>query len=105
MRVVSYTLTVLMAIGEAMYHRLRPCRVPDADDSAGALIALISLGVRDTYVFGPGIHWLLQLQNSDGGWPTFCRGWANLPFDRSGADLTAHALRAIAAWIDFPWSD
>jgi squalene-hopene/tetraprenyl-beta-curcumene cyclase len=26
--------------------------------------------------------------------PTFCRGWSGLPFDRSGSDLTAHALRA-----------
>ena len=23
-------------------------------------------------------------------WPTFCRGWGRLPFDRSGSDLTAH---------------
>jgi squalene-hopene/tetraprenyl-beta-curcumene cyclase len=38
------------------------------------------------------------LQNPDGGWPTFCRGWGKLPFDRSGADLTAHALRALTAW-------
>ena len=45
-----------------------------------------------------GLRWLLGLQNRDGGWPTFCRGWGNLPFDRSGADLTAHALRAIRAW-------
>ncbi|MES2788853.1 MAG: prenyltransferase/squalene oxidase repeat-containing protein, partial [Planctomycetota bacterium] len=45
-----------------------------------------------------GIRWLLDLQNSDGGWPTFCRGWGALPFDRSAADLTAHALRAITAW-------
>src|SRR5439155_5212715 len=45
-----------------------------------------------------GLWWLLRLQNADGGWPTFCRGWGHLPFDRSGADLTAHALRALAAW-------
>jgi squalene-hopene/tetraprenyl-beta-curcumene cyclase len=45
-----------------------------------------------------GIGWLLDLQNGDGGWPTFCRGWGKLPFDRSGADLTAHALRAIQVW-------
>ena len=31
--------------------------------------------------------------------PTFCRGWGALPFDRSGADLTAHALRAWSAWL------
>jgi squalene-hopene/tetraprenyl-beta-curcumene cyclase len=41
---------------------------------------------------------LRDLQNSDGGWPTFCRGWGRLPFDRSGTDLTAHALRALYAW-------
>jgi squalene-hopene/tetraprenyl-beta-curcumene cyclase len=42
----------------------------------------------------------LNLQNADGGIPTFCRGWTNLPFDRSGADLTAHALQAWHAWRD-----
>jgi squalene-hopene/tetraprenyl-beta-curcumene cyclase len=41
---------------------------------------------------------MLRLQNGDGGWPTFCRGWGHLPFDRSGCDLTAHVLRAFAAW-------
>ncbi|NBV86277.1 MAG: squalene--hopene cyclase, partial [Verrucomicrobia bacterium] len=46
-----------------------------------------------------GIRWLLDLQNRDGGIPTFCRGWGTLPFDRSGADLTAHALRAWCAWL------
>ena len=38
-----------------------------------------------------------RLQNRDGGWPTFCRGWGALPFDRSGSDLTAHASRALFA--------
>ena len=45
-----------------------------------------------------GIHWLLALQNSDGGMPTFCRGWGALPFDRSSADITAHAVRAWTKW-------
>jgi squalene-hopene/tetraprenyl-beta-curcumene cyclase len=45
-----------------------------------------------------GIKWLGKLQNHDGGWPTFCRGWGHLPFDRSGADLTAHVVRALNAW-------
>jgi squalene-hopene/tetraprenyl-beta-curcumene cyclase len=49
-----------------------------------------------------GLRWLLDLQNRDGGCPTFCRGWGHLPFDRSGTDLTAHALRALAAWEDVP---
>ena len=42
--------------------------------------------------------WLLGLQNRDGGWPTFCRGWGKLPFDRSGSDITAHAIRGLLAW-------
>jgi squalene-hopene/tetraprenyl-beta-curcumene cyclase len=47
-----------------------------------------------------GVKWLLDLQNSDGGIPTFCRGWGKLPFDRSSPDLTAHALRAWSVWSD-----
>ena len=45
-----------------------------------------------------GVDWLLNLQNRNGGWPTFCRGWGKLPFDRSATDLTAHAIRALVAW-------
>ncbi|OYV92038.1 MAG: squalene--hopene cyclase [Planctomycetia bacterium 21-64-5] len=74
--------------------------VPDADDTSGALLALASYD-QDARVADAarlGITWLLDLQNSDGGWPTFCRGWGKLPFDRSGSDLTAHALRALHAW-------
>lgn len=47
-----------------------------------------------------GVKWLLELQNRDGGIPTFCRGWTNLPFDRSSPDITAHAVRAWLAWRD-----
>jgi squalene-hopene/tetraprenyl-beta-curcumene cyclase len=43
---------------------------------------------------------LLNLQNRDGGMPTFCKGWGRLPFDRSCPDLTAHAIRAFNAWRD-----
>ncbi len=80
-----------------------PGGVPDADDTAGALIALKNLSPADenvTKAAVAGIEWLLGLQNSDGGIPTFCRGWTNLPFDRSAPDLTAHALAAFAAWSD-----
>jgi squalene-hopene/tetraprenyl-beta-curcumene cyclase len=73
--------------------------VPDADDTAGALLALRCLG-GDAGAASRGIGWLLDLRNRDGGMPTFCRGWGKLPFDRSGPDLTAHALRAFAAWRD-----
>jgi squalene-hopene/tetraprenyl-beta-curcumene cyclase len=46
--------------------------------------------------FDHGREWVVRLQNSDGGFPTFCRGWGKLPFDRSGADLTAHAVRTVS---------
>ena len=78
-----------------------PGGVPDADDTAGALLALAHLdpdhaGVREAAA--GGVRWLLGLQNRDGGIPTFCRGWGTLPFDRSATDLTAHAIRAWCAW-------
>jgi squalene-hopene/tetraprenyl-beta-curcumene cyclase len=83
-----------------------PGGIPDADNTAGALLALarwrelcpplkqhrLQLAARH------GIGWLLDLQNSDGGWPTFCRQWNYLPFDWSASDLTAHAVRALNAW-------
>ncbi len=78
-----------------------PGGVPDADDTPGALLALHALGADDAEhreAACAGIGWLLDLQNADGGIPTFCRGWGALPFDRSSPDLTAHALRAWVAW-------
>ena len=80
-----------------------PGGVPDADDTAGALLALHNLQARDEKTLVAalrGVVWLLDLQNEDGGVPTFCRGWGALPFDRSSADITAHAVRAWAAWHD-----
>lgn len=82
--------------------------VPDADDTPGALLALAAFHRSPKTEFKrplrraatAGIEWLLNLQNRDGGFPTFCRGWGALPFDRSGVDLTAHALRAFWAWRD-----
>jgi squalene-hopene/tetraprenyl-beta-curcumene cyclase len=70
-----------------------PGAVPDADDTSGAIIALNSLGLDSP---GDGINWLINLQNNDGGWPTFCRGWGQLPFDKSTPDITAHAIRALS---------
>lgn len=85
--------------------------VPDADDTPAALLALAawrdSAGCphwdrpRIEEAAKIGCKWLFNLQNRDGGWPTFCRGWGKLPFDRSGADLTAHALRALLAWREY----
>ena len=92
--------------------------VPDADDTPGALLALAAW--RDSSSCSAadrariedsaraGIRWLQNIQNRNGGWPTFCRGWGKLPFDRSGADLTAHALRALKTWreiADDPGTD
>lgn len=85
--------------------------VPDADDTPGALLAIDRrLGEHEVrslpaaekeaifLASDAGVEWLLSLQNRDGGWPTFCRGWGKLPFDRSGTDLTAHAIRALKVW-------
>lgn len=83
--------------------------VPDADDTPAALISLSYLHIDEPELqrlrnqvlvaVGRGLNWLYRLQNRDGGWPTFCRGWGKLPFDRSGTDLTAHVLRAFQAWL------
>jgi len=75
-----------------------PGCVPDADDTPGALLALTNLKEKPAEWLRAGVRWLSGLQNTDSGIPTFCHGWSNLPFDRSGCDLTAHMLRAIAPW-------
>ncbi|MFM9961283.1 MAG: prenyltransferase/squalene oxidase repeat-containing protein [Planctomycetaceae bacterium] len=96
-----------------------PGGVPDADDTPGAVLAFHKLcpnGVKywnepnapkekldewepegELLLRVEGLTWLRGLQNSDGGWPTFCRGWGTLPFDRSSPDITAHVIRAIEA--------
>ncbi len=80
--------------------------VPDGDDTPAAIIAAscYRAGVTDRELLQridasmrAGLSWLADLQNADGGIPTFCRGWGRLPFDRSSTDLTAHFLRAIDA--------
>jgi len=76
--------------------------VPDADDTSGALIALHHLNqhdVRAIQAAQKGITWLVNLQNKNGGIPTFCRGWGKLSFDESAPDLTAHALMACYIWL------
>jgi squalene-hopene/tetraprenyl-beta-curcumene cyclase len=85
-----------------------PGGVPDADDTAGALLALERLQttlpeaergkVREAAV--AGLRWLMALQSDkDRGVPTFCRGWGRLPFDRSAPDITGHAVRAWMKWL------
>ena len=74
--------------------------VPDGDDTPGTILSLIALNQEEPEVVQEavllGVDWLRQLQNSDGGFPTFSRGWGKLPFDRSCADLTGHAILAMA---------
>ena len=107
-----------------------PGGVPDADDTPGAMLALMKLRVlaghssdevmpgtptplsyftkfdflpkSEESAFQQSAKWLLKLQNHDGGWPTFCRGWGTLPFDRSSPDITAHAIRALKFWERHP---
>lgn len=77
--------------------------VPDSDDTPAAILALSrvarhcddSTKAKIEKACETGKRWLLRLQNRDGGWPTFCRGWGKLPFDRSSTDLTGHAIRAL----------
>lgn len=77
--------------------------VPDGDDTPGTILALLALNqvnsevVREAVLAGVG--WLRQLQNSDGGFPTFSRGWGKLPFDQSCSDLTGHAIFAMAKTV------
>ncbi len=102
-----------------------PGSVPDADDTPGAMLAVINLrllspaGSNEGQIISePGnftqqeqsalqnaATWLLNLQNRDGGWPTFCRGWGTLPFDRSSCDLTAHSIRALRRWLKIRSTD
>lgn len=101
-----------------------PGGVPDADDTPGAILAVARLANLDAPRFDEladevshqrqreaiyreeselaidnGLCWLLGLQNRDGGFPTFCRGWGTLPFDRSSPDITAHSLRSLNEWL------
>ncbi len=78
-----------------------PGGVPDADDTAAALLVLSKIHNKNNDLSTAAEHgfsWLQSLQNSDGGIPTFCKGWGKLPFDKSCPDISAHVLEAIDAW-------
>ena len=78
--------------------------VPDGDDTPGAILALIKLAENSGDHYQKEIEkacdWLQRLQNPDGGFPTFTRGWGKLPFDRSCSDLTGHCVLAVSKAID-----
>lgn len=74
--------------------------VPDGDDTPGTILTLLALNQDDLLVVHDavfaGVGWLRRLQNNDGGFPTFSRGWGKLPFDQSCSDLTGHVILAMA---------
>jgi len=80
-----------------------PGSVPDTDDTAGAILALLETfegSQEETDAIVNGCKWLVDVQNADGGFPTFCRGWGRLPFDSSCSDLTGHALLALISSLE-----
>ncbi|MBD3291700.1 MAG: squalene--hopene cyclase [Armatimonadia bacterium] len=77
-----------------------PGGVPDADDTAGAMLEMVAAGDNEATM--AGVVWLTGLQNPDAGWPTFCQGWGRLPFDSSSPDISAHVLRALRAAKEMP---
>ena len=76
--------------------------VPDGDDTPGAILALLKLQPKNEvkHEVLAAINWLAQLQNRDGGFPTFSKGWGKLPFDQSCSDLTGHCLLAVSAVME-----
>jgi len=77
--------------------------VPDVDDTCGAILALLELyreKADESEAIINGCQWLSTLQNKDGGFPTFCKGWGKLPFDSSCSDLTGHALLAMTKSLE-----
>lgn len=79
-----------------------PGSVPDGDDTPGAILALLRLQPKEKVKNEvlAGCQWLYRLQNSDGGFPTFSKGWGKLPFDQSCADLTGHSLLAVSSVLE-----
>jgi squalene-hopene/tetraprenyl-beta-curcumene cyclase len=73
--------------------------VPDGDDTPGTILALLNLQPKERIKNEvlAAVKWLSKLQNKDGGFPTFSKGWGKLPFDQSCSDLTGHCLLAVSA--------
>lgn len=79
-----------------------PGSVPDGDDTPGVILALLKLQPKEKVKKEvlAGCQWLFSLQNNDGGFPTFSRGWGKLPFDQSCSDLTGHNLLAFSTVLE-----
>jgi squalene-hopene/tetraprenyl-beta-curcumene cyclase len=78
--------------------------LPNTIATASSLVALTSLRrdcpplqqQRAEAAIRRGVAWLLDMQNPDGGWPTFYREDTLLRFDESATDTTSQVLRALA---------
>jgi squalene cyclase len=79
-----------------------PGSVPDGDDTPGVILALLKLQPKERVKkeVMAGCNWLFRLQNYDGGFPTFSKGWGKLPFDQSCSDLTGHNLLAVSSVLE-----
>ncbi|MGV2340750.1 MAG UNVERIFIED_CONTAM: hypothetical protein LVR18_44460 [Planctomycetaceae bacterium] len=84
-----------------------PGGVPDADDTPGSMLALLNLRLPgETYTeaerqsLQAAGEWLLGLQNRDGGWPTFCRGWAHCPSTAAPPTSPLTCSCAFQLWQD-----
>lgn len=83
-----------------------PGALPNADDTAAALLALAGWQRRwprhraeqIRRAAEAGVGWLLNLQDDDGGWPSFCPSPQRSAWDESSADVTANVMRALHAW-------
>jgi squalene-hopene/tetraprenyl-beta-curcumene cyclase len=77
-----------------------PGAVANVDDTAAVLQALAQAPRRERIERAAlaSIDWLLASQDDDGGWPMYGSGPSFVSSDRIGADSTAHALQALAAW-------
>lgn len=91
---------------------------PDIDDSTASLRAIAQVVQKDTRFYqawNKGIHWVMSMQNSDGGWPAFERNVDNqllnlLPIegakflltDPSSADLTGRTLEFLGGYTNLP---
>lgn len=86
-----------------------PGAIPNASDTANVLLILADWHRqwprhRMSELAGAATkaaRWLLDMQNRDGGWAIFCRGWTGGPADASCSDVTALVVRALYNWGKF----